>query len=305
LAGRLDRVERLLDDDARRALASAAGGTPLRVIVAGLLDALDPDRDEARARQIHGLGDDATPDDRQLRDAQQELRDAAAAPLAHNPELCQALLDVRRRQEQTIDDTSLDEVLHSGAAPQRAPAYDRELVDSFRAFIAEHRDEIDALQVLYSRPHGRRLTRAQIRELADAVEHPPRRWTTERLWAAYETVERDRVRGAGAGRLWTDIVSLARHALRPEDDLVPFADQVHARFAAWLAQQQQRGRAFSEEQLRWLTLIRDRIAADAEVRTDDLDDVPFAAEGGLGRFHALFGEQYERIVEELNAELVA
>ncbi len=167
LAGRLDRVERLLDADARRGLESAAGGTPLRDIVAGLLDALDPDREDARAREMHGLGDDASPDDEQLHDAQQELRDAAAAPLAHNPALCQALIDVRRRQEQTIDDTSLDEVLHSGAAPQHTPAYDRELVDSFRAFIAEHRDEIDALQVLYSRPHGRRLTRAQIRELAD------------------------------------------------------------------------------------------------------------------------------------------
>lgn len=240
-----------------------------------------------------------------MQDAQQELREAAAVPIAHNPALCQALLDVRRQQEQTLDETSLDEVTRSGAAPQHAPGYDRELVESFQAFIERNRDEIDALQVLYSRPHGQRPTRLQIRELADAIERPPRRWTTERLWAAYEKVERGRVRGASQGRLWTDIVSLARHALRPEEDLVPFADRVNERFAAWLAQQGQRGRSFTEEQLHWLTLIRDRIAADAEVNAEDFDDVPFVNEGGLGRFFALFGEGYEQLVAELNVELVA
>lgn len=149
------------------------------------------------------------------------------------------------------------------------------------------------------------VTRQQVRALADAIQQPPRQWTADELWAAYEKVERGRVRGASQGRLWTDIVSLARHALRPEEDLVPFADRVGERFARWMAQQQNRGRSFSEEQQRWLTLIRDRIASDAEVALDDVDDVPFTNEGGLGRFHALFGDDYATLVQELNAELVA
>lgn len=305
LAGRLDRLDRRLDPEQRRALQQAGGGLALHTLVAGLLDALDADLEDDRARALYRLSAAQEPTAAQVRDAQQELRDAAARPLAHNPALCQALIDVRREQEQTLDETSLDEVLHSGAAPQHNPDYDRQLVQSFRAFVEQQREAIDALRVLYARPYGERLTRHQLRELADAIERPPRRWTTEALWAAHERIERDRVRGASQGRLWTDVVSLVRHALRPEDDLVPFADHVRARFEAWLAQQAQRGRAFSDEQRRWLELIRDRIASDAEVRAEDLDDVPFVQAGGLGRFHALFGEGYAALMAELNGELVA
>jgi type I restriction enzyme R subunit len=305
LAGRLDRVERLLDVDQRKAIEATTHGAPLRDIVTGLLNALDPDQEDARARALHGLPAEQEPSEAQVQDAQRGLREAAAVPIAHNPALCEALLQVRRQQEQTLDDTSIDELLRSGAAPQHSPDYARELVESFQTFIQDQREEIDALRVLYARPYRQRPTRQQIRELAEAIARPPRRWTTELLWAAYEKVERSRVRGASAGRLWTDIVSLARHALRPEEELVPFAEGVRARFAAWLAAQAQGGRAFTEEQLRWLTLIRDRIAADAEVTPEDLEDVPFVNEGGLGKFHELFGDGYEQLVAELNVELVA
>jgi type I restriction enzyme R subunit len=112
------------------------------------------------------------------------------------------------------------------------------------------------------------------------------------------------VRGSGA-RTWTDIVALARHALHREEDIVPFGDQVRRRFDNWIAQQSNRGRTFNDEQMRWLTMIRDRIAGDAEVRIEDFDDTPFLDVGGLGRFYDVFGEEYETLVRELNDELVA
>ena len=166
------------------------------------------------------------------------------------------------------------------------------------------REEIDALQILYSRPYSERLTRKQIKELALAIEKPPRQWTTDALWRAYEKVDKGKVRGGG-GRLWTDIVALARHALHPEEELVPFSERVSERFDSWVAQQGNKGKTFSAEQMRWLEMIRDRIAGDAEVSMEDFDDVPFLDEGGLGKFYEAFGDEYEAVVAELNAELVA
>ena len=61
---------------------------------------------------------------------------------------------------------------------------------------------------------------------------------------------------------------------------------------------------FSGEQMRWLEMIRDRIAGDAEVRIEDFDDVPFLDAGGLGKFYEAFGEEYEAVVAALNEELV-
>src|SRR5207302_2050855 len=134
------------------------------------------------------------------------------------------------------------------------------LVTSFETFIGEHKDEITALQVLYSKPYGRRLTFEDIKLLAETIQAPPRQWTAERLWQAYETLFASRVRGA-PGRVLTNLVSLVRFALSHEA-LVPYPDVVVERYATWLAQQEQRGRKFTPEQRQWLEAMRDHVAAN-------------------------------------------
>jgi type I restriction enzyme R subunit len=55
------------------------------------------------------------------------------------------------RAEQIIDTVTQDQLIEadfSEAARERA----RGTVESFERFIAEHKDEITALQILYSRP---------------------------------------------------------------------------------------------------------------------------------------------------------
>ena len=57
--------------------------------------------------------------------------------------------------------------------------------------------------------------------------------------------------------------------------------------------------------MEWLRLIKDHIAASLSVVPEDLDLSPFDHRGGLGRFYEVFGEDYEKILMELNVELVA
>ena len=57
--------------------------------------------------------------------------------------------------------------------------------------------------------------------------------------------------------------------------------------------------------MEWLRLIKDHIAASLSVETEDLDLSPFNRKGGLGRFYEVFGDNYEKILMELNVELVA
>jgi type I restriction enzyme R subunit len=307
LAARLDRMDRRLTPDQRVDFERQSEGVTLRSLVEGLINGLDPDRSDERARTLFTIPPDRAPSGEQLEAAQLELREEAANPIAHAPKLCQALLEVRRAQDVTIDVTTLDEVTHAGARPELAPNYDADLalISEFQAYCTENRDKLDALQVLYSRPRNKRLERDALRELAAAIQRPPRQWTNQLLWEAYERVEKSRVRGASKGKLLTDLISLARHAMGVEGELVSFADVATARFQNWLGQQANRGRTFSPEQQEWLGLIRDRIVADLEVRLDDFDDTPFADRGGLGKAAKLFGPDLEGIVEELNRELVA
>jgi type I restriction enzyme R subunit len=273
VAGRLARLDRELTDAERDAVAKTAG-QPLKAIVSGLVAAVDPD--------------------------QQVSVEDAVRPLT--PAVRRQLLDLKKAKDQIIDTVSADEVLDAGfsaAAKERAQS----LVTSFEAFIKEHKDEITALQVLYSKPRGRRLTFEDIKALAEAIQAPPRQWTPERLWQAYETLFASRVRGAPA-RVLTNLVSLVRFALA-HDELVPFPDVVDQRFDAWLAQQEQKGQRFTAEQRQWLGAIRDHVAANLEVRAEDFEYAPFAQRGGLGAAHRVFGKELQPLLDELTGALAA
>ena len=145
-----------------------------------------------------------------------------------------------------------------------------------------------------------------LKALADEIKAPPRAWTPEKLWRAYETLDKDGVRGASAQRLLTDLVSLVRYALDQDEELAPFREHVQARFDHWLVQQRTADRDFTPEQVRWLEMIRDHIAASVEMTVDDLDYAPFAEEGGRGRAAQVFGTGLDgRCSNELNEVLAA
>jgi type I restriction enzyme R subunit len=268
------------------------------------VDALDPDKHVERARVAEKLPVGAEPAPASVAEAARKLLDAALAPIVSNPKLCREIVELKKRFEQTIDNVSKDAVLDAGFsadAKQKAKG----LVASFEKFIAENKDEITALQVLYSQPYAKRLTFKEIKALAERIKAPPRSWTPEVLWRAYEMLDRSKVRGAGATRLLTDIVSLVRFAIHKDKQLVPFAEQVEARFQSWLAQQANKGQKFTPEQREWLVAIKDHIAASFGIEKDDFEDVPFNQKGGLGRVYALFGERLDPLLRELNEVLVA
>ena len=52
-------------------------------------------------------------------------------------------------------------------------------------------------------------------------------------------------------------------------------------------------------------MLKAHMASSFHVQLDDLDYTPFDNKGGRGRMHALFGDDMNRILEELNEALVA
>ena len=306
LASRLSRIDKQCDRDDRAKVDEASGGVSLATIAAGLVHAIDDDVQDQAARKMFDLPHDAEPSDEQLRKAAEPLKREAIHTLMSRPALRKLILDLRHKFEQVVDEVSKDELLadqtgYSPEARNKAAA----LVHSFEQYLIEHKDEIDALQFFYALPHRKRLRYSDIKALADAISAPPRQWTPEKLWRAYETLEQSKVRGAGAERLLTDIVSLVRFALHQDGELVPHTDRVQTRFRSWLSQQENDGRQFSEEQHRWLAMMRDHIATSLEIDLDDFDLTPFAGEGGLARAAQVFGKELGTIVSELNEVLAA
>lgn len=65
------------------------------------------------------------------------------------------------------------------------------------------------------------------------------------------------------------------------------------------------GKTFTADQIAWLNLIRDHIATSLSIEPDDFDYAPFSQRGGLGKADQLFGNDLNRILDELNLKLVA
>ena len=296
LASRLARLDRHLSSQDRQAIESTSNGTSLHELIDNLLHATDDGAVLAAAREATELED---PPEEEVVKVQQRLLEEAAKPFAASPELRNLLLDLHKNYMQTIDRVTMDHVIDAGFTEERAT----EMVHSFQEYIEANRDEITALQVLYQQPYQQRLTHADIRALADALQSPPRFWTTAGLWEAYRRLEKDRVRGSGQ-RVMADIVSLVRHALGQEEELAPFAEGVEERFRGWLAMQETADKDFTAEQRQWLENIKDHIAGSVSIDMAAFQYAPFNRQGGLSWAMALFGAGLGGLLEELNVALV-
>ncbi|WP_420621414.1 DEAD/DEAH box helicase family protein [Candidatus Poriferisodalis sp.] len=298
VASRLTRLNRRMTA-ADRAEVEKAAGVGLTDLVRGMVDALDVDRQyEAAAAEACG---DPTPD--QVEAAGTAMIREAVKPLAGNSALREKLVNVRRSYEQAIDTASKDQVI-SGQFSREAADRARAQVESWRQFIDDNRDEITALQVLYSQPYGGGLGYDDIKELASAIKRPPHRWTPDALWEAYETLDASKVRGSGH-RVSTDLVSLVRYTLGEAEVLVSYPDLVNERFEAWLLQQSNTGRSFSQEQAAYLELVKDRIATNLGIEPTELMAPPFSTQGGLGKARQLFGDELDALLNELTLALAA
>ena len=301
LAGRLARLERTLTPQEADEVITLAGGDGLRELANRLLDAFDPDR-QLEVAQVLGLTE--TPTDEQLERAAVQLLEEAVTPF-DNPELRNALIEIQQRSEQVIDRVSVDRVQQAGFSASDTERA-RATVESFHKFIEENRDEIAALRIIYSQPYGmQRLTYEDIKELAAKLQAPPRSWTPGALWGAYARLERDKVRGLTAKRVLTDVVSLVRHAVHPDGELMPYPELVRERYEEWLRQQEGMGRAFTPEQRWWLDHIAETIGVNLSITPDDFQYGKFFDKGGQVTALRLFGQQLPAILNELNTALVA
>jgi type I restriction enzyme, R subunit len=305
LAGRLARMEHRMSPEDDKKIRALSGGLGVKELSHRVIAALDVDRHIAQAKVDLGIApdDDRPIPDKALAAARSKIIQVAVKPF-YEPKLRETIDAIKKKNEIVIDTVSADEVLEATFSKD---ALDRAkgVVQSFEQFIVDHKDEITALQVLYSKPYKQRLHFEAVKELAEAIHQPPHLWTESQLWSAYAALEKSKVKGASGKRILTDLVSLVRFAIHQDNELIPFPERVNANFRVWLARQESDGKKFTEEQRRWLEMIKDHIAASLGLEPEDFEYAPFAQHGGLGKVHQLFGDKLNAMIEELNETLAA
>ncbi|MCU7839119.1 MAG: DUF559 domain-containing protein [Candidatus Thiodiazotropha sp. (ex Troendleina suluensis)] len=299
--------------------------TTLTAIAANLIHATNEDKLIHTAQAATGKEEVS---DKEMQNAFKPKADKLVKPF-HNPDLRELIEALRKDTDQLIDD-SPDTIIGAGYDEEKAEV----LIQNWQHFIQDHKNELDAIQLIYQQPYQKRhLSYEQIEKLAEEIQQPPYNLAPIEVWKAYEQLEKNKVKGVPPKELLTNIVSLIRFSTGLSDVLEPFTELVNNRFDNWLKQQEQasqldnslspreragvraqglgegvQGRSeggFSPDQLAWLNKIKDQIAQNAEMTMEDFNYIPFNQEGGLLKARELFGKELETLISELNGYLIA
>jgi type I restriction enzyme R subunit len=297
LASRLARLSRELTPTENAELTALAG-TPLQEITQQLVKIADPDT-------LAGVIENAPLDKDGKKDTKKAMSDfieQIITPIASNPQLRQRILEIRLSHDLIFDEGNKDELLDARGVVDTSKA--KSLVESWIKYVEDNKDEITAIQMLYSKPKNVSITYKEIKELAERISRPHPTWTVDVLWNAYLALEPTKVRKS-AVHTTTDLVSLVRFTLGQMNELVPYAQLVEERYAGWLLQQGNLGVKFTDNQKWWLDRIKDAISQSAHFDVKDLEMSPFTERGGTDGVLAELGNSVTGLIESMNMELAS
>ena len=297
LANRIIRLNAQMTMSEKKTFTDTVG-EPADVLSEKLLNAFDVDIIEEKAKEIVGTSE---PSEDQMKEAQAELIKEAVEPF-HDPDMRDFIENVRRSHDQIIDNINLDYVVYVGFDSHREEKAEK-MINSFREFIEENKSEIIALRIIYDQAYkDRPMVIDGLKSLYEKLK--AKGITVERLWESYAIKKPNQVKAGTMAQL-TDLISIIRFEMGYVDNLSPFADRVNYNFMQWTFRRNTGAVHFTEEQMEWLRLIKDHIITSLSIEPSDLDLTPFDRHGGLSAFYDAFGDDYEKILEEINIELVA
>jgi type I restriction enzyme R subunit len=303
LANRLIRLDKQINEKEKSAFAEKAGGKTINSVVKDLLNAYDADTMENLELKIKNENPEATREQLEELFTTHHAQLTEAATAVFNAwELRSFLIDVRKKYDQYIDHINPDEITTMGWVGDSKAAAEN-LVNDFKAWIEEHKTEITALQLFYAQPYRRReLSYAMLKDLAETIKMNKPVLAPLHVWKAYEQLEK--VSGQPKNELMA-LISLVRKVSGMDETLTAFDKTVDKNFQDWIFKKQAGAVKYNEEQVQWLRMIKDYIAASFHVDKEDFSLDPFNKQGGLGKMWQLFGEETDAIINELNESLVA
>ncbi|MFW3345399.1 DEAD/DEAH box helicase family protein [Aliarcobacter butzleri] len=285
LAGRLARLEQQISKEQSKLIEEKAGKT-LPKIINEIFDALDPDKIESFATQ----------NNMSIEEAKEELIEIACTPF-DDPEVRELLINIKKDTEQLIDDISTDTVLEAGFS-EDSKEKAMSTVTSFKEYIEENKDKIDALSIIYNQSYSKRhLTYEMIKNLTEELKRPPLMLTASKLWRAYEQLDTSKVKKANPDKLLTNIIQVVRYTLGQNEILNGFDEKVNENYERFIKEKE-----YSREQIHLLALIKDKIINNSSVEIEDLKENDQEL---LLNMYDKFGADYKNVIEELNIKLVA
>ena len=249
LAAKLPRIDRKCNDRQREQFQELAHAS-MREISSNIYDALEK-----------GI----LPPYEDINEPNNE-RKGLVAPLTHHPEARQYLLILAAGFMETLQPGE-DTLISKGFSQEEA----KELTSAFEKYCDEHKDEIEALRMIYNND-GEPLTYALLKDLENKLKMANNKFQTSRLWNSYAIVSPQSVKKYTTKEekeALTNIIQLVRfanHQIEKLESLYPLAQQ---RFNLWYGQMQ---RTVTESQIAIIRQIVDYIASNGACTIKDIID---------------------------------
>ncbi|NLE06892.1 MAG: restriction endonuclease subunit R, partial [Crenarchaeota archaeon] len=184
-----------------------------------------------------------------------------------------------------IGDTVEDEVMFRvGDEYQRPEDY----LKLFEAFVKINPEHIEAIEVLLSRP---------AKWNTDVLDE-----LREKLRKSYFS-EKDLQRGHELvyKKPLADIISMVKHASNYAIPILTAQERVEKAVTKLIEKH-----SFTDEQFNWLSYIKEHLIENLAISQDDFEIMPvFERRGGLNKARQIFGKDFETMIQEINASLVA
>jgi type I restriction enzyme R subunit len=229
-----------------------------------------------------------------------EYIEEAVAPI-YNPGFREFILKARKDHDQIIDTVNIDEVT-SAEWKSNTIEQSNDLIEKFESFVDFHKNEIEALEIIYNQSYkDRPLLLGAVEDLHNELLENNINETN--IWNAYFTIGKTKNKPVNVKL--ADLVQLVKFAYGQIDELTNYESAVRSKYRDWLFSKGSGYEMSNPAVSKWFELIRDFVATNINVSKDDLSEGVFAENGGLMGFYDQFGDNYENVVDELNYALAA
>lgn len=282
LALRLSIIETKVSEEDNKNLLELTKGKSLVNISNEILNSIDLDFTEGKS------------DEEILK-----IKDEALKPF-NSPHFREFLINICSKTSIYVDELAVDEIINSEHSVENANI----TIKNFREFININKDELDALSIIYNNSYkNRKLTYKSIDELNQKLKNE--NLYISDIWRAFAFTEKNKVKLIkNPEKQLTNLIQLVRFALGQDKELQDFSSIANSRFNLWRGRQIKKGITFSEEQDRFLEIIKDNIISNACIEVDDIQNMCYD-EGGIFKAKKLFGENLEPLLEDIYLSLVS
>lgn len=261
LASRISRIDAKTKDETRKAKFEQLAGVTMHALATRIFYALNPEMN-------------ALPPFTDINEPNTERR-ALVAELTNNPSARKYLCELNAGYIKTIIPGE-DNLISKGFTLEEA----QQAVSAFEEYVNTHRDELEALQIIYS---GKPINRAMLEDLAKTLQSVNAQFEPHRLWNSYALVQPDKVKHFRTDEreqrnLLTNLIQLVRYAFHQIEKLDTLYTAANQYFSLWCGQVQ---RELTHEQKQIFAHIKDYIVANGSCTIEEYRTVDEASAATL------------------------